>query len=59
VLVGTAFEMLDDPKPGEGKGIAALVVHEAQRLYSMFHPSPAEIEDLKRDAATFRASQHH
>jgi hypothetical protein len=31
----------------------------AQRLYSMSYPSPAEIEDLKRDAAAFRASSHH
>ena len=61
MLVSTAFEVLDDPgrKPGEGKGVAALVVHEAQRLYSMSYPSPAEIEDLKRDAAAFRASRHH
>jgi hypothetical protein len=32
-----AFGVLHDPgaKPGDGKAIAALVVHEAQRLYSM------------------------
>jgi hypothetical protein len=61
MLVSSAFEVLDDPakKPGEGKGIAALVVHEAQRMYSMSYPSQEEIEELKRDAAAFRASRPH
>jgi hypothetical protein len=58
MLVGTAFEILSDPcaKPGEGREIGALVVQEAQRVYSVFYPSDAEIEELKRDAAAWRAA---
>ena len=59
MLVSTAFEILSDPraKPGEGREIGALVVQEAQRLYSTLYPSPEEIEELKREAAAWRAAQ--
>jgi hypothetical protein len=57
-LVSTAFEILSDPcrKPGEGREIGALVVQEAQRRYSAFYPSDAEIEELKRETAAWRAA---
>jgi hypothetical protein len=57
-LVGTAFEILSDPhaKPGGGREIGALVVQEAQRVYSVFYPSDAEIEELKRETAAWRAA---
>jgi hypothetical protein len=60
-LVSTAFEILSDPraKPGEGREIGALVVQEAQRLYSTLYPSPEEIEELKREAAAWRAAHPH
>ena len=58
MLVGTAFEILSDPcqKPGEGREIGALVVQEAQRVYSVFYPSDAEIEALKEETAAWRAA---
>jgi hypothetical protein len=57
-LVRTAFEIMEDPrrKPGEGREIGDLVVQEAQRLYSTFYLSPEEIEELKREAAAWRAA---
>jgi hypothetical protein len=61
MLVSTSFEILSDPRarPGEGREAGALVVQEARRLFSELYPSPEEIENLKRDAAAFRASRHH
>jgi hypothetical protein len=52
MLVSTAFEILSDPRarPGEGRETGALVVQEAQRLFSELYPSPEEIEELMRDA---------
>jgi hypothetical protein len=57
-LVSTAFETLRDPRaiPGEGREIGALVVQEAQRLYSGLYPTAEEVEELKREAATWRAA---
>jgi hypothetical protein len=58
MLVSTAFEILRDPGaiPGEGREIGALVVQEAQRLYSGHYPTAAEVEELRREAAAWRAA---
>ena len=61
MLVSTAFDVLSDPraKPGEGRDIGALVVQEAHRLYSDLYPSPEQIEELRREAAEWRAANPH
>jgi hypothetical protein len=58
MLVSTAFQILSDPRaiPGEGREIGALVVQEAQRLYSMLYPSQEQIEAERREAAAWRAA---
>ena len=58
MLVSAAFEVLSDPraKPGEGRDIGALVVQEAHRLFSTAYPSLEQIEDLRREAAEWRAA---
>jgi hypothetical protein len=61
MLVSTAFEILSDPcaKPGEGRDIGALVVQEAHHLFSTRYPSPEQIEELRREAAEWRAAHPH
>jgi hypothetical protein len=63
ILIGCAFHAMDEASPSRRASLADIdkvlnIAHAQHARIAKFH-NPTYIEDLKKDAAAFRASRSH